>query len=989
MWLLALVLFAALAAAAVLFIQYRLENIRERVQQAIAARMGADFLAERVQVNGFRGISIRDFSTRFATPSGPTVEISAPEALIYIDLGNLFYGHLTVDRFQVDKAHITLERPQESEWLMPRLGDLASATGLENLVAFRVMGNGCTVELKNVVAGAALSLHEVNFDVSKLAEVPDFVGKISGEWGEDAAKTFNMGLHYVSLEDFDARIEAHQLSSEDINVFLPASRRFFRAGTGNANLRLSGYPQGAVVVSLDTSFEALALENQPALLPPQTGSLTGLATFDTAAKILRLSSARVDSQQLRGGVEGSISFSGTQPEFDLRIDGDHVPVEEALSLLLQNQPPALQSLRLQITDPYKVSVVLKGTAGAPQIGLEADVGGGKLSLAPQDRLLPDLSLQLGIMRITWDSSTAMPQGVFTIRDGTLTHASTGLSARNIMGTLRLEQGKIVADPLMAEAFGAPLSARAEYGIDSKELSFSTSGMVDVTDKSPLADLVKKLEVRGILNFRCSGKILPKQYTLDFSVDATRASVAYDWWLLKPAGVGANLEAFNLDLKPGKSIQISGVAEVDTARIATTLELAQAKKTWALKSMRAKSDQVEVATLNKCMRVAYTASGGAAREVTMEWTRAGEDEKDHDVVIKGGLDQLRLMPEEGEVPLELSDAAFEISFLNREAGHRGVLSLKVADAKLPPFGKKWFAPLRPADPELAKRFPIPLRDWEYSLSAGVLEVPPWKGSKFSGSAYTRPGETGLKHFQAEIEGGGSVEGAYRVESAEHINHLDAGWTAIPVHYLIEHLKFPAAITGTTTGNVQYSIDQDDPNTLKGTGTFEVAAGQFSADFLYSMLESRMSTIGTLPPSLRFSKMRAEIELVGDHVYTRNIRFESPGITISGDGQYISQGDMDYTLKVSFSPELAQQIPALRDNLNVEGHRISQAPIELAFRVSGPTFNPRGAVSGVPPLGVTLVSGAFEMTSEAMKVIDIPRQILLDLFKIGGGIVGATQ
>jgi len=42
-----------------------------------------------------------------------------------------------------------------------------------------------------------------------------------------------------------------------------------------------------------------------------------------------------------------------------------------------------------------------------------------------------------------------------------------------------------------------------------------------------------------------------------------------------------------------------------------------------------------------------------------------------------------------------------------------------------------------------------------------------------------------------------------------------------------------------------------------------------------------------------------------------------------------------------------------------------------------------------VSVTLVSGAFEVGSDVTKIIDIPRQILVDLLKLGGGLVGATK
>jgi hypothetical protein len=48
-----------------------------------------------------------------------------------------------------------------------------------------------------------------------------------------------------------------------------------------------------------------------------------------------------------------------------------------------------------------------------------------------------------------------------------------------------------------------------------------------------------------------------------------------------------------------------------------------------------------------------------------------------------------------------------------------------------------------------------------------------------------------------------------------------------------------------------------------------------------------------------------------------------------------------------------------------------------------------LAGLPSPSITLVSGALETTSEVVQVLDLPRKILLDVFKIGAGIVGARK
>ena len=70
-----------------------------------------------------------------------------------------------------------------------------------------------------------------------------------------------------------------------------------------------------------------------------------------------------------------------------------------------------------------------------------------------------------------------------------------------------------------------------------------------------------------------------------------------------------------------------------------------------------------------------------------------------------------------------------------------------------------------------------------------------------------------------------------------------------------------------------------------------------------------------------------------------------------------------------------------------HNIQGFDIVLGFNIVGPTFKPRGELAELPPASVTFVSGALEIARDTISIIDTPRKILVDLLKIGGGIVGA--
>ena len=147
--------------------------------------------------------------------------------------------------------------------------------------------------------------------------------------------------------------------------------------------------------------------------------------------------------------------------------------------------------------------------------------------------------------------------------------------------------------------------------------------------------------------------------------------------------------------------------------------------------------------------------------------------------------------------------------------------------------------------------------------------------------------------------------------------------------------------------------------------------------------------SLPPSLRFERLEAGVQFKGDIVETPGFELISEGITVSGGGQFVTDGDMDYDIRVKIAPEAARKMPALQESLNIEGHRLAQQDIELGFKITGPTLKPRSELAQGQPMRVTLVTGALQLTSTALQVIDTPRKILVDLLKIGGGIVSPRK
>jgi len=470
------------------------------------------------------------------------------------------------------------------------------------------------------------------------------------------------------------------------------------------------------------------------------------------------------------------------------------------------------------------------------------------------------------------------------------------------------------------------------------------------------------------------------------VDATQSQIDYAWWFRKPVGMGATIQDLKIDIEPKRRITLTGAATLDTSPLNATFTFSRESGKWQMQRVDATSDGIDVVTTGKCLRLPYTASGGLGTACYYAWERMPGGPKSSLTRAGARFDGIALHPENSDIPFDCKGVQLEMTMDNSREPRTGTLSLSASEGKVPPLGSPWFLPMRPADPELAEKYPVIPRDWSYTLSAEVLHMPPWHGQDFEGTVYSDPRQTGLSHFGADIDGG-RLDGSYRLEKGDNISELVAQWTDLPATYLIRHLNFPELLTGTMNGEVRYTVDRDDPGTLRGTGFFDIRDGQFSADFLRRQFEGQLDgSITSLPSSLRFPRLRADVEFEGDTVKTRNMQLDAEGIEVSGDGQFIIDGDMDYDLRVSIAPDTAKRIPILVESFNLEGHRLTQNDIELAFHITGPTFNPTGEVAGMPPIGVTLVSGAAEVTSRAIKVIDLPRQILVDLVKIGGGIVG---
>ena len=987
-WLVGLLVITALFAGGALYLKYKLENLRARVQAEVESRTGARLRVGSVLVNGLRGLRLEDVEVRFEAKGGPAVTVAAPTCFIHINVVDLLNGTVTVDRVVADRSAIKVVRPPDAPWLAPGGFSLNEHEALFNTPSFRLTGANSTLEIGNVVGESRLTVTGFNFDISRLEDSPDITAKFSGRLAQDAGKDAKVDLRFTSLEDFDLRMQCNGFGPGDLAVFLPASQGFIQSGVIAPSIRVAGYPNNMVIVAFETGFRDVVLHNQPAFLMPAEGTLTGLASYDSGTHLLTLNGARAESNQVAGRIEGAISFAQDLPSFDLRFDVTQLPLTDVLDYSMTGRASEYGVLDIKFQEPYQLQLALQGTAQAPSVSVQGNISGGEFSFEPKEPELPRGKLRLGMMTLSWNSGTASPSGSFSVIDGTLSHTGTGIGAEKVAGVLTLGENRLTVDPLTAEIGGNPFVGSIDYDFSASQLEFTAAGVLPGIEALMPRDALNGLTVKGPVNIRCKVLRTPGKTVAEGELDATQAEMAYQWWFAKPAGIGATCSGVHVELVPGKTLKITGKAGVASSEFDIEAQFAAGGKSkWEPRMIKAAAAKADIDALGKCILTPYKITGGAATGIKFEWAqKSGKDP--WKLAAQAGFDDLSLLGQGNEIPMQFRGLEFGAEIVD-EPGSAGQVTLAAKKAVLPPLRSKWFVPLGVPD-ELKKKHALTERKWTIDLAGENVQIDHWKSTGFKGKAYIQGNETGLSAFRAALDGGGQVDGAYRRFRDDNRGELTFKWKGIQAPYLTRQLGYAGIFTGTTSGEISYSLDSDDPGTLKGAGNVRITEGQVSSDYVVSKLEGRLQEhITSLPVSLKFNNFKTDIGLDGDLVTTNNLLLESNGIHVTGNGKFYLHGDMDYSLKVALTPDLAEKIPALRDNMNVQGLRLAQQNVDLAFDVKGPIFNPQAELSSLPPVHVTVVSSALEVTSDAMKVLDIPRKILVDLLKIGGGIVGMSK
>ena len=982
-----LLLVTVLFASGALFITYQLGNIKTELNRQLESRLGGNLDFDAVSISSIRGLKITALNVVLPFEHGPSMTLTVPEALVRVNLLGLLQGTAALDRLTLDDAVIEIERPLDSAWYAegtPTLRIDAEASSTFSEVPFRIQGKNATLRVKNIVQESSAVLGNIDFMIARQTGSEEIAATVNGNLSPDPRKRLTVKASYESVDDFNVRLDQSSLSPEDVLVLFPSDTPLVLSGEISPSVRIYGGPHGVVILNLQAPFENAQVQDQPDFVEPATGDLTVLASYNTLTQELNITTAKIESEQIAGTIDGSIQFANQYPEFDLELLCKQLPIQDMLESMLYEQADEYGTLEFVLDPAQQLVITLEGTSDAPVVRSEARSNGGTLVFTPGNDQYPPVELTLGTIRGSWDSNNEEARGSIDILDGKIVHDESNLSASAIRGTLVLADNKLTLNPVNAVITKNNFVGSFLYDLDTEDATIALNGTVQKLENTSYRDAIKNINLGGALNLKTELRKRGKEYFLDAQVEASQTQLDYMWWFKKPPGVGAT-GFIHGHFVPEKSYQFDFDADLASSQLTATIRGEYSKKDKAFHLMKAvlSSNYLDITTVGSCITLPYKITGSTGGYGYVDFELDPENTEYSRQKFGVFINRANLLPisENAREPMRFESAAIEVDITNSDV-NTGSITLRSKTVNVPPFSSTWFVALSPPE-EYASRD----RDWAYSVSAKQMTLPPWVGHDFSGEGYSTPSAVGFTTFDVGIEAG-TMAGSYHAIRAENSYKTSIDWNSVPIQYFLKHFDYEDILTGTTDGKIDYGLDKDDPGTLDGNGQFEIRDGQFSADFLYSLVGgSDGEGLASLPPRLEFSKLQSSVTLASDIVRTPDFRLESEGLLVEGKGQYVREGDLDYVIKVKVSPAMAESIPSMRDSLNLQGYKVSGQDIELAFNVVGPTFGPKGELAELPPASVTLVTGAGELLREGINVIDTPRRMLVGLMKTIGGAVGA--
>lgn len=984
---------------------------------AIKARVGVDFDFDTLHTEGIRTLRITGLHAAAPAPGLGSVSLDVDSLQIHLSLFSMLRGQFTLGEVHVVGGRLVLEGVtlKKTGGGGAVVSSSVPSMPFKKVPSFSITGEDCAIELHAEALNGPVTVHDLNFSISAQPGGVMLTGQVQAQ-ATYAEQTVDIALsgQYQPGSNFDLLLNANGLTATGIRSFVSLPEGL-DAGLGGA-VHAWGNPEQQILADLDLQAAGLNYGGLPIPIENETVSLKGLLQWNASQRRLTILNSGVQSSLATLDLKGVLDLQQTPPVMDVSALVYGLPIERLLPSLIPESVQEKGKLEVKPVESPRINLIAKGSLKKPELSASLDIPETAISFQPADKKLPKGSVTLAGATFTLKDFTSLPEGTANIKDGSVVSSLYDIQAENIAGTITLADSEIQVNPVTARISGKPLFGQLTYGLADGKLRGEINGTLTNIEKTPLYHVTDSLWIGGDIGFNISGEYgRDGAIKLTSSMDVTRGMVALEWWLRKPVGVGATIKELNLTIVPGKTLDVQGEAYIEDTHLLGKFEYIRRGDKWENKHIRLDLPHLEVNSAGKCINIPYTATGGSCKDGFYESNAVGKTPGDKIDTLGGVFDYVSFLPDGGASPLVCRDANVSVTMNNIKGQPKTAeLTVHTAEAHVPPFSEDWILPLGSDDPAYTDELSITYfeeekqkkteavargeavnadepRLWVFKLSGDTITAPPWEGTNFSAELYESPDKTEFRSCSVDI-GNGHAEGTYVHEKKDNVATLNAKGENIPAKYPIRHLALPEILEGDLSGNVSYTMDQDDPNaTLRAEGNFTITNGHFLADPLRETFKHAFSdTFATLhPAALQFETASSDVRIEGDHIYTKNLMIQLPGMKIKGDGVWVMEGDMDYNVDIAVTPDMAEQLPILRDSFNVQGFRMTQRDIELGFHITGPTFSPTGELAGLPPVGVTLVSGAAEMTGEAMKLLDTPRQMLFSIFRIGGGIIGATR
>ena len=990
------VLVAFLFSGGFLYVRYKLLSIKANFEKEISQKVNGKLSVGTIIPNGLRGLRIDDISLQMDY-KGLKADVLIPRTIVHVNWINLLYGDWSFDRIEISQSDIKVNIEDPSFWKEIQKSSGGSAPIDLKDISFRIVGERNTISILGLIPEHELQLKGLRFDCYRLSDSPEIRLKTETaisylpEIPEETK--IDLDMRFRSIEDFDVRASADKIFLTQLEKVISFSDILYSEGSLIPSLRIAGYPNQTLILAIETSFENIRAKSPNIPFQTITGEITALADIKLSEKRLRITTADITSPEFDGSLSGLIFLDKPSPELDLTLEVRKIPLVDIITSFTQQQIKPYGDFVLTFDQLNNLRFGIRGLFSKPILEALADVTNGTLQFTPTRSDLPSFRANLELVKVGWVTEGKLPKGTLVLKEGVVEYAPLNIKVDGISATCVLDTNEITIDSLSGVYNNSPITVKGTYNVQNKLGNFAVSGTLNSLEKLPFLKKDDDVSLSGNATFQAVIGYQPEKITAQINAELTSADIGFEWWFQKRAGIGATIPRLNITYIPQKTLSIEGSALLESTPLNATFEYAYYNKKFNLRKVNITTDALDINTASKCLRVPYEGRGGIGTNGTFLWEKKTRAPKYGETMKIGvDIDWASFLAKDTEIPLEAKGVSLQAFVDERDPNNRTrIFTITAKEATIPPIGVKWLLPLRSKEEAEAERIrknepPSPPENWTFALTAEKITMNPWEGTNFKGIAYNKPQISGLDRFSAQV-GDGTLEGSYSVTNPENISVLKAKWKNIPVIYLVRHLNLPEAMEGNCTGKVEFSLDLDDSNTLTGKGAFQVVNGKVKTDLFLSRFVPEMSP-ANFPSTLPFYTFTSDVQMEKDLVKTPNVQFRSEGLQIDGKGQFIIDGDMDYDLSLTLSPQLASQIAVIRDSFNIRGHQIIQNPIQLGFRVHGPSFSPKGQVKELPPLGVTLVSGAAEITTEAFRVIDIPRKILVDLLKLGGGVIGSA-